>query len=91
MLAVVCKYETGVCSCDHRCNCSYLKPLFAVVLAVVPGLKSPFALAVAAVLAVVPGLKYPIMLPVVDDLISAVAVVLAVVPGLSFAVDLQLA
>ena len=56
-----------------------------------PGLKSPFALAVAAVLAVVPGLKYPIMLPVVDDLISAVAVVLAVVPGLSFAVDLQLA
>ena len=60
------------------------------MLAVVPGLKSPFALAVAVVLAVVPGLKYPIMLPVVDDLISAVAVVLAVVPGPSFAVDFQL-
>ena len=81
----MCNCEAGVCSC----GC--LKPLFAVVLAVLPGLKSPFVLAVAVVaasnhhfavvLAVVPGLKSPIALAVavVNDL--SAAVVFAVVPS----------
>ena len=60
-----CSCEAGVCSCDRSRSCGYLKPLFAVLLAVllavVPGLKSPFALAGA----------------VADDLCAAVAVVLA--------------
>ena len=49
VFAVVCKCEASVCSCNRSCSCGCLKPLFAVVLAVVPGLKSPFSLAVAIV------------------------------------------
>ena len=58
----VCSCEASVCSCNRSCSCGCLKPSFAVVLAVVPGLKSPVVLAVvddlyaavAVVLAVVP-------------------------------------
>ena len=60
---IVCSCEAGVCSCDRSCSCGYLQPMFAVVLAVLPGLKSPFVLAVA----------------VADDLCAAVADVLVVV------------
>ena len=49
MHAVVCSCEARVCSCNRSCSCGCLKPSFAVVLAVVPGLKSPFVLAVAVV------------------------------------------
>ena len=43
--------QAGVCSCDHSCSCGCLKPSLSVVRAVVPSLKSPFALAVAVVAA----------------------------------------
>ena len=71
-VAVVRSCDASVCSCNRNCSCGCLNPSFAVVLAVVCGLKSPFVLAVA----------------VVDDLYAAVAVVLAVVPSYdpSFAV-----
>ena len=48
-VAVVCSSEASVCSCNHSCNCGCLTPSFAVVLAVVPGLRSPFVLALAVV------------------------------------------
>ena len=58
----VCSCEASVCSRNRSCSCGCLKPSFAVLLAVVPGLKSPVVLAVvddlcaavAVVLAVVP-------------------------------------
>ena len=64
-VAVVCSCEASVCSCNRSCSCRYLKPSLAVVLAVVPGLMSPFVLAVS----------------VVDDVCYAIAIVFAAVPS----------
>ena len=59
MHTVACSCEASVCSCISICSCGCVKPSFPVVLAVVPGLKFSFVLAVA----------------VVDDLYPAVALV----------------
>ena len=77
LYAVVCSCEAGVCSCNHSCSCGCLKPSFAVVLAVVPGLKSPFVLAVVTDFCA----AVAVALAVVPSYDPSIAVVIAVVPG----------
>ena len=56
-IAVVCSCEASVCSCNRSCICGCLKPSFAVVLAVVRGLKSPLRLQLH--LSIINVLSYP--------------------------------